>query len=187
MAGAPRLFTWQPKRNLLRWDEAVYTDDGEDIILWDGMPLDEEVQLNLTKARKGEMADFLYTPLLKLFVSETALEVIGRFDLPGVRVHRLNIRDKEGRLLHEYYWLNVAKVVQLMDLDRSQYQKRDAAGFKRIDRLVIRPEAVPDDDLFLMDEISAAVFSPRLVEAIEAAGLSGIKFEPLDETFRWPV
>jgi hypothetical protein len=186
-SGPERLFTWNPQRNYLRWDAAVYTDDGEDIILWDGMPLDEEVQLNLMKPRPGRMTDFLYTPLLKLFVSEAALQVIGNADVSGVRAHRLNIRDHEGRLLHEYFWINVAKIVHLMDLERSAYQRREHAGFKRIDRLVIRPEAVPKDDLFLMDEIAGAVFSERLVQAIRKARLTGIQFEALDETFRWPV
>jgi len=185
---AARLYTWDPDRRSLRWDGAVYTDDGEPVTIFNGMDLPPTVHLNLMQERKGRLTDVLYSPLLKLFVSERALEIILASRHKGVTVHRLNLRHRDGTLLREYFWLNIRSAVSLLDRERSVFQERDVgSGIRRIERLHLRAENIPSADLLLFKEISQAVFSSRLVNTMTSARLTGVTFEPLDEGFRWPV
>jgi len=182
-----KLFAWNPVRRFLRFDESPRDDSGEDLMLWNGSPLPEDQTIHLVKPRKGKLHDFLYTPLLLLFVSQRALEVVQSAHVPNIRVNRLNLRDPDGRIIRDnYYWVNVALVVPVMDEQRSVFT-REAGGMRQVDRLVLDDSRIPPDDLFVIAEISQTVCSEPLVQAIQKAGLSGAKFEPLDETFRWPA
>jgi hypothetical protein len=185
-----QFFAWDPARHFLRFDEAPYDDSGNELTLWNGANLDPETTIHLVKPRKGRLADFLYSPLLLLFVSGRALDVLRQARIPSCRVHPLNLRDAEGLLINDgYSWVNVALVVPVMDEHRSKFTRRDVGGrgIDRVDRLVLDDSRVPNEDIFLIKEISLIVFSEPLVRAIREAGLTGAKFEPLDENFRWPA
>jgi hypothetical protein len=105
----------------------------------------------------------------------------------GVTVHRLNLRHRDGTLLREYFWLNVHTLVELLDRERSAFREWEVGrGISHIDRLHLREANIPDEDLFLFRETSEIVFSSRLVSAVTSARLTGIKFEPIDEGYRFP-
>ena len=53
--------------------------------------------------------------------------------------------------------------------------------------MVLTEKNIPADDLFVLKELSLPVFKQCLVNAMRSARLTGAKFEPLDETFTWPV
>jgi hypothetical protein len=98
------------------------------------------------------------------------------------------LRDRKGRVVDEsgYFWINVKPLIRLMDTDLSVFTRRTAdGGIERIDRFVICEDRVPDDDLFLLHEVSLPVFSERLVREIEANHLLGATFEDLTE-LTWP-
>lgn len=182
-----RLYTWDPDRGSLRWDGPVYTDDGEPVTVFNGWDQEPTVHLNLVQERKGQLADVLHTLSSKLFVSERAAEVMLSARHEGVTVHRLNLRHRDGTLLREYFWLNVHTRVELMDRERSVFREWEVGrGVSHIERLQLREENIPDTDLFVFREIEQPVFSPRLVGAVRSARLTGIRFEPIDERFRWP-
>lgn len=184
---ASRLYTWDPDRGALRLDGPVYTDDGEPVTVYNGWDLEPSVQLNLMQERKGQLTDVLHTLSFKLFVSERAVEVMLANRPKGVTVHRLNLRHRDGTLLREYFWLNVHTEVELLDRERSSFLEWEVGrGIRRIDRLHLREENIPGDDLFLFRETSQIVFSSRLVGAVTRARLTGIKFEPIDEGYRFP-
>lgn len=184
---ASRLYTWDPDRGALRLDGPVYTDDGEPVTVYNGWDLEPSVQLNLMQERKGRLTDVLHTLSGKLFVSERAAEVMLANRPKGVTVHRLNLRHRDGMLLCEYFWLNVHTLVELLDRERSMFREWEVGrGVSHIDRLHLREENIPDEDLFLFRETSQIVFSSRLVNAVTSARLTGIKFDPIDEGYRFP-
>jgi hypothetical protein len=174
-------------RSSLRWDGPVYTDDGEPVTVFNGWDLKPSVQLNLMQERKGQLTDVLYTPSFKLFVSERTAEVMLANWPKGVTLHRLNLRRRDGTLLCEYFWLNVHTMVKLLDRERSVFREWEVGrGISHIDRLHLREENIPDEDLFLFDETAQVVFSSRLVSAVTSARLTGIKFEPINDGYRFP-
>jgi hypothetical protein len=186
-----KLYGWDVDRDrrFACADSAPYDDDGKPLILFNGMTLDESVMINLDKPKRGEIADFLYSPLLLMFVSARTLEVIQRGHVPNIGVHRLILRDAKGRVVDEdnYFWINVKPLVMLLDTERSVFQQReDIGGVKRVDKLVIREENVPEDDLFLMKELNLPVFSETIHREIEAKKLRGARFREL-ESLTWPV
>jgi hypothetical protein len=182
-----RLYTWDPDRSSLRWDGPVYTDDGEPVTVYNGWDLEPSVQLNLMQERKGRLTDVLYFLGLKLFVSERAAEVMLANRPRGVTVHRLNLRHRDGTLLREYFWLNVHTLVELLDRERSAFREWEVGrGISHIDRLHLLEENIPDEDLFVFRETAQVVFSSRLVSAVTSARLTGIKFEPIGEGYRFP-
>lgn len=183
-----RLYTWDPDRSSLRWDGPIYTNDGEPVTVFNGWDLAPSVQLNLVQERKGGLTDVLHTLSFKLFVSERAAEVLLANRPKGVTVHRLNLRHRDGTLLREYLWLNVHTRVDLMDREQSAFREWEVGrGISHIDRLHLRVENIPDEDLFLFRETSQIVFSSRLVRAVTSARLTGIKFEPIDAGYRFPI
>jgi hypothetical protein len=184
------LWAWDADRNprLVCIDEAPFDDDGEDLMLFDGMSLDERVTINLRLPKKGVVTDFLYSPTLKLFVSSRAMAVIERANVPQIRAHKVVLRDRAGRALDDTYsWLNVMPLVELLDRQRSVFTEReDGGGIKRVVHLAIREDAVPPDDLFLFQELNLAVFSDALVRNLEAERVTGAVFEKLDG-LTWPT
>jgi len=185
-----KLYGWDIDRDrrFACFDEAPFDDDGNDLLLFNGVKLEESVVINLEKPKKGELADFLYSPSLLMYVSTRVLEVIRQGTVPNIGVHRVVLRDKKGAVVDDesYVWINVKRVVPLMDTERSVFkQSMPGGGIDRIDKLVIREENIPDDDLFLFKEVSLPVFSEVLVSEIEAKGLRGATFEELS-TLTWP-
>jgi hypothetical protein len=159
----------------------VYTDDGEPVTVYNGWDLAPSVQLNLMQERKGRLTDVLHSLSSKLFVSERAAEVMLASRPKGVSVHRVNLRHRDGTLLREYFWLNVHTRVEVLDRARSVFREWGVGrGVSHIDRLHLREENIPDEDLFLFRETSQVVFPSRLVSAVTSARLTGIKFEPID-------
>lgn len=186
------LWAWDADRDphLVCIDEAPFDDDGEDLILFSGMSLDEQVTINLTLPRKGTITDFLYSPTLELFVSARAMAVIARAHIPHVRAHTVVLRDRAGRAVDDTYtWLNVMPLVELLDRDRStftEFTEREGGGIRRVTRLVVRAHAVPPDDLFIFKELNLAVFSDALVRNLQAERVTGATFERLDG-LTWPT
>lgn len=157
-------------------------------MLFNGMGLDPGVTINLELPRKGEVADFLYSPTLQLFVSERALAVIERAHVPQLRTHPVVLRDSVGRALDDTYsWLNVMPSVALLDRERSVFTEREyGGGIKSLSHLVVAEHAVPPDDLFLFTELNVAVFSEPLVRALGAIHVTGAVFEDLNGP-TWPT
>ena len=174
------LYVWQPDRSKLRWDSSVYDDDGEDLIVYDGWPGDPGLPMNIEKERPGKLTDFLYTPLLLLFVSNRALEVISQFDISHVTQHSLVIRDRDGAVLDDsYVWLNCHCRAPLLDRTRADYDESEGRVSK-VRRFAVDPAGVPRDDLFRCAEPWMTVFSHKLVAAVCGAKLTGATFEPLE-------
>jgi hypothetical protein len=160
----------------------VYDDDGEDLIVFDGWQRDPALPLNIEKERPGMLTDFLYSPLLLLFVSNRALEVISQFDISHVTQHRLVIRNRDGAVFDDsYIWLNCHHRVPLLDRTRADYDESEGRVGK-VRRFAVDPVNIPGDDLFRCDEPWLTVFSHRLVAAVRAAKLTGATFEPLEQT-----
>lgn len=186
------LWAWDADRDprLVCIDEAPFDDDGEDLILFSGMSLDDQVTINLTLPRKGIVTDFLYSPTLKLFVSARAMAVIERANTPQVGAHKVVLRDRAGRAIDDTYsWLNVMPLVELLDRDRStftEFTEREGGGIRRVTDLVVRDHAIPPDDLFIFKELSLAVFSDTLVRNLQAERVTGALFENLDG-LTWPT
>jgi hypothetical protein len=159
----------------------VYDDDGKDLIVYDGSRRDPALPLNIEKERPGKLMDFLYTPLLLLFVSSRALEVISQYNISNVTQHWLVIRDREGAVLDDsYVWLNCHCRAPLLDRTRADFEEFDGRVSK-VRRFAVDEAGIPRDDLFLCAEPTLTVFSARLVEAVHAAKLTGARFEPLEQ------
>lgn len=186
------LWAWDADREprFVCIDEAPFDDDGEDLILFSGMSLDEQITINLTLPRKGTLTDFLYSPTLTLFLSARAMAVIERANIPQVRAHQVVLRDRSGRAVDDSYtWLNVMPLVELLDRDRStftEFTEREGGGIRRVTHLVVRDHAVPPDDLFIFKELSLTVFSDTLVRNLRAERVTGAVFENLDG-LTWPT
>ena len=179
-----RLYGWDIDRD--RWyvhtEGGPYGDDGEDLVLYNGADIAESVTVNLELPGRGKVADFIYCSDLQLYVSERVVEIVKRGHTPNLRINPLVLRDADGNAVDDtYFWINIMLAVPLMDRERSAYRPSSSGGVARVNKLVIRQENMPPDDLFLLKELSLPVFSEPLVEAIEAQGLDGAVFEPLDE------
>jgi hypothetical protein len=161
--GRTPLYAWDPDRDprLACLDEAPFDDEGEDLMLFNGMDLDPGVCINLYQPKKGTLTDFLYSPSLMMYVSVRALEVIQRARTSQLDVHKVVLRDRKGHAVDDsgYFWINVKPIVKL------------------------RQDGIPDADLFLDAEGSIQVFTESLVREIERHHLLGATFEDL-ETFR---
>lgn len=184
-----RLYAWEPDRDprLATIDQAPFDDDGEDLLLFNGMALDPDANINLEQPAKGTLADFLYSPTLMMYASTRALGVIQAARTPSLGVHPIVLRDRKGRIVNEggYFWLNVRPPVRLIDESRSVLQREVSGGIARVESLVIRDDRIPEDDLFLLEELSLPVFTERLVQEIRAHHLIGATFEDL-ATLTWP-
>ena len=182
-----RLFSWQPNRNTVRWDSEPYDDDGEGLILYDGSDRDSELAVNLEVPRRGKITDFLYSPLLLLFVSDRARALIQTFRTDGTAAHRLVLRDRNGAVVDDtYWWLNCRVLADVMDEDKSGVSYRTPHSIRGVESFVVNADAVPRDDLFMCRHPAIRIFKEPLVTAIEKARLTGCVFQPL-EGLRWPV
>jgi hypothetical protein len=176
-----RLFAWGPDRRSLRWDSAPFDDDGADLTLWDGCERDPELPINLEVPRRGKVTDFLYSPLLLLFVSARAWNVIREFRIDSVRVHPLILRDRDGAVFDDSYaWLNCRTRAPLLKRRESGAEVSEHGTVRRIRHFVIDPDAVPADDVFMCTAPYLRVFKERVVRDIRAARLTGAVFEPLE-------
>lgn len=184
------LYAWDADRDrrLVCVAEAPFGDDGEALMLFNGMSLDPGVTINLELPRKGAVADFLYSPTLHLFVSERAVAVIRRANVPQMRTHPVVLRDRVGRALDDTYsWINVMPLVALLDRERSVFTEREyGGGIQSLSHLVVAEHTVPPDDLFLFRELNLAVFSEPLVRALAAIDVTGAVFEDLNG-LTWPT
>ena len=188
MSDERRLYGWDVDRDggYVRIEEGPFDDEGNDLVLFHGAVVDESVTINLQLPRKGKLADFLYSPQLLLYVSERVLEVVKRGNVPNIRVNPVVLRDAKGRAVNDTYsWINPMLAVPLLDRERSAL-RASPYGIERVEKLVIKKENVPPDDLFLLKELSLPIFTDTLVRPFEAAGLDGAVFEPID-TLTWGV
>jgi len=185
-----RLYAWDPDRDprLACIDQAPFDDSGEDLLLFNGMLLDPGTAINLEQPAKGTLTDFLYSPTLMMYVSARALSVIQQAHTPHLGVHPVVLRNRKGRVVDEdgYFWINVKPAVRLLDEQRSVFERSIGGGIARVDSFVIREDRIPDDDLFLVEELSLPVFSEKLVREIEAKHVIGATFEDLT-TMSWGV
>lgn len=182
------LFVWNPNRDSIYTciERAPVDDKKNSIELYSGKDLPEDTKLTLVKTKKGIVPDFLYALSLQMYVSEKAKDVIRTFNIKGVRIFSAALQDRKGSFLQQFYWLNLCFIVSLLDQNRSIYKKSVTGKlFERIDRFIISEEKIPNQDLFLCDEISAPIFSERLCDAIQESHLTGAVFTPL-QGYRWP-
>ena len=181
------LFAWHPNRSTVRWDSEPYDDEGEGLILFDGSDRDPRLPVNLEVPRRGKVTDFLYSPLLLLFVSNRVRLVIEEFRTDGVSAHPLILRDKAGAVVDDsYWWLNCRRLADIMDVEKSGVDYREAGWIRQVQSFAINRELVPDADLFMSSHPTLRIFKEPLVKAIQSARFSGCRFEPL-EGLRWPV
>jgi hypothetical protein len=182
-----RLYAWQPNRRTVRWDSEPYDDEGEGLILFDGSDRDPELPINLEVPRRGKITDFLYSPLLLLFVSDRARALIQQYRTDGVTAHPLILRDREGAVVDDsYWWLNCRKLVDILDDERSGVTYRDHGSIKTVESFVVNRDAVPAEDLFMCRRPTTRIFTESLVNGIRTAGFTGHSFELL-EGLRWPA
>jgi hypothetical protein len=186
---AKRLYAWDVDRDrrFVRIDQPPFDDEGRELLLFNGADIDESIAINLELPRRARARpDFLYAPSLALYVSSRGGEIIKRACVPRIRINRVVLRDAKGAVVDDgYSWLNVGPVIPLLDTERSVYARSASGGIKSVERLVIKEELVPPDDLFLFKELSLPIFSETLVAEIESAGLTGVCFEELS-TLTWP-
>jgi hypothetical protein len=182
-----RLFAWQPKRNTVRWDSAPFDDDGEDLILFDGSDRDPDLPVNLETPRRGKITDFLYSPLLLLFVSNRARALIQQYRTDGVVAHPLILRNREGAVVDDsYWWLNCRYLADIMNDEDSGVTYAEHDGIRRVEHFAVNHDALPAADLFVCRRPTIRVFREPLVNAIKSSGMTGCAFELL-EGLRWPV
>jgi len=183
------LFAWDVDRSgrFPRFDESPYDDDGNDLSLYDPATPGDDITINLTRPRRGELADFLYSPLLLLFVSARVIETIANCRSTGLRAHRMVIRDVGGRVVDDsYVWLQFTRPARILDLERSEYEPRALGGVKSLQRAVVDEKRVPADDLFLCAELNLPMFRGHVVQRILDQRLSGAEFTRLDD-LSWPL
>ena len=181
------LFVGDPDRRTVRWDSAPYDDDGEDLILFDGSDRDPELPVNLEVPRRGKLADFLYSPLLLLFVSNRVRELLQEYKTEGVAGHPLILRDRDGAVVDDsYWWLNCRVLADIMNEDKSGVEYREGGSLRQVQSFVVDQDRVPDLDLFMCRHPTMRIFREPLVRAIQKSGFTGFACRPL-EGLRWPV
>lgn len=181
------LFSWQPDRKTVRWDSEPYDDDGEGLILFDGSPRDPDLPVNLEVPRRGKAVDFLYSPLLLLFVSDRVRRLMDQYKTHEVAAHPLILRDRAGAVADDsYWWLNCRALVDVMNVEKSGVEYREDGSIRQVQNFVINRDHVPDADIFMCRHPTLRVFKEPLVRAIRESGFKGCTFEPL-EGLRWPV
>jgi len=181
------LFAWQPNRNTVRWDSEPYDDDGEGLILFDGSDRDPQLPVNLEAPRRGKLTDFLYSPLLLLFVSNRVRLLVEEFKTDGVAIHPLILRDRTGAIVDATYsWLNCRVLADVMNADESGVEYREGGSIRHVQSFVVNRDRVPDVDLFVCPHPWLRIFKEPLVRAIKESRFTGSTFEPL-EGLRWPV
>lgn len=188
-AKSSRLFGWDIDRNCVEFPEAPYNDAGEEVELYDGTSLADGAVVNLERPPRAALTDFLYSPLLLLFVSARVRDCLSRHFVPNVKVHDLVLRDHRGRVVHDSYsWLNVCLRTPLFDMGRSRVARSQVAGggLRRVEKVVVDPTLVPPDELFICAEVSMPIFSNSLVTELADMGITGASFTPL-ESLTWPV
>ena len=184
----PELFIWSPSRasRFTRIEYPAFDDAGNTIDLFDGSPVADQ-NLNLIKSDKGKIPDFVYDVGLSLLVSEKAWGVIRRANVPGVRPYSATLWDKAHETeCGNVWWLNVTSHASLLDRVASSFRTaQDGVFLREIAHFSIEYANVPDEDLFLCDEGSMKIFSRRLVDQIQGAGLTGARFRALQGA-TWP-
>jgi hypothetical protein len=181
------LFAWGPQRNTVRWDSEPYDDDGEGVILFDGSDRDPQFPVNLEVPRRGALTDFLYSPLLLLFVSSRARMLIEQYRTNGVTAHPLVLRDRRGAVVDDSYsWLNCRSLAPIMDVEKSGVEYREDGSIRQVRSFVVNRDSVPDADVFMCSHPTLRIFKEPLVRAIEASRFTGCAFDPL-EGLSWPV
>ena len=155
--------------------------------MFDGSERDPDLPINLEVPRRGKLTDFLYSPLLLLFVSNRARTLIQQFKTDGVTAHPLMLRDRSGAVVDDsYWWLNCRVLADVMNESDSGVEYREGDSIRQVRHFVIDRKRVPDLDLFMCRRPTLRVFRHPLVQAIQQSRLSGHTFEPLDG-LRWPV
>jgi hypothetical protein len=159
--------------------------DGNEVMLFNGA-LSYPSEIGFLKTKRGEIPDFLRDLDLLLLVSTRAFNVISGFNIPSIKVIPSALYDAKGQLLADLRWLNITKIVPLLDKETSSFETSSNNNrVKRIMNFVVDETKIPDDDLFICDEGSMVIFTAPLVHAVRSANLKGAVFSSLCST-SWP-
>ena len=153
----------------------------------------ESVVLDFSKHRAEglflpDTVDNAFGWILVSGACKAALDAVPDDDVEFLPV---TIRNHRGRVASDDYWIvNVLRLVEAVDRQRSEFEPdaADPSQIFRIDRLVLDPSVVADGPpLFRLAERPRLVLlRADLAEQVEAAGLTGNVFVPVDEYSTFP-
>jgi hypothetical protein len=79
-----------------------------------------------------------------------------------------------------YYLLNVTRVINAVDMNRSKFLRFPGGGIMKYERLVLDPKAIPDEALFFkttqLGPVTEIFATERAVATVEGANLTGHDF-----------
>jgi hypothetical protein len=173
-------------RRFLRIDEAARTADGSSVQLFPGANLPPGTRLTVRVAHKGLLPDFAYSIGLHLFVSGRVKDAILSAGKVSGTFHPIEIRHK-NELLGHHWWVNLKTSTPVMDRVRSRFLLSAVTEtiIRRVEYFAVDQSRVPDEPLFLCDELLVPVFSEDLVGAFRSLRVTGAVFYPL-EGLVWP-
>ncbi|HYK00773.1 MAG TPA: hypothetical protein VE974_03395 [Thermoanaerobaculia bacterium] len=180
---------WSPDRDprYVRIERAPVDPSGKELELYTGMPEAPHTEIHVVAERGREEPDFLHDLGLLLFVSPRAKDLIAGADVPHLQVRPAVLWRKKlgkGDPL-AYFFLNTPLDIPVMDEARSRFV-RPGAVFRSIDYFAVDESRLPDEDLFIVEELTSPAFSEPLVSAIRQAGFTGATFTPL-KGCSWPI
>lgn len=152
---------------------------------------DLEVPLQITFSepylKKYEMADLLMLSG-QFAVSEKFKQLFEKLDVYGVQFFPVEIKDRKGDLTKGHYAIHIWN--QLPAIDKENYEGSPVDRFGSIDLLkkfsldikLMESIAMDKRQIFLLEEDSSMIIiCKKIYEAIQSAGLTGMKFFRVDD------
>ncbi|PAP75736.1 imm11 family protein [Rubrivirga marina] len=127
-----------------------------------------------------------------LVVSDTLRQFLEAEEVPDTEMLPVTLIDLKGRPVEApYYVVHSTHLPAALDAEGSgaRFNKIKPDLVRSVERLVLRPEAVPSDrPLFRLHEYPKPVlFEAGLAERIEAEGFTGIAFVPIADFDRYSL
>ncbi len=130
--------------------------------------------------RKKDLIIEDYPPSSSFLISNAMLEVI-RTSGANFDKYRSVVIMLDGRQLTNYVSINLTESFSVLDL--SKYEFREDGNLKTYYKVIMKRSLIPKDkELFILKEGIERIVSETLKNKLEAAGLKGVGFIPLEIT-----
>lgn len=162
----------------------------EDIGLNFGKRPEKTLQIPLKYYANNEMPpeDYPRTGSCCWFLlSQKVVNILKDNNIPNIDYYESQIISPKGEIFENYYTINVLNVLHCVDREKSDYLIKDygfpGSEYFFFNKLVLDKSKIPDKiKLFILGEIGIIrVVHQDIKDACEKAGVTGIKFIPVEE------
>lgn len=130
--------------------------------------------------RKKDLIIGDYPPSSSFLISNDMLEII-KTSRANFDAYRSVVTMPDGRKFTNYVSINLTESFSVLDL--SKYEFREDGSLKTYNKVILKRSLIPKDkELFILKEGIERIVSETLKNKLEAAGLKGVGFIPLEIT-----